>query len=185
MSSPVKRYPTGLVRRPSQGSPGLVRRPTSRSGQAPLLPLSTPTIPLPLVRRRSQSIGQRPETPAQGEHPFITASSPIKSAMKRTTPTPTIPQTPVSDTSTERSTSKGEKKVIISGQTGEPKIGKGRKFKEELFFVFVLLPLSCWYTRGGKRLGIEDEEGSEMKVRRVPIGQREDVTVKIGGRAIS
>lgn len=105
--------------------------------------------------------------------------------MKRSTSTPTVPHTPGSDTSTASSALKVEKKVVINGQAGEPKIGKGSKFKEELFFAFVLLPLSCWYTRGGKRLGIEDEEGSEMRARRVPIGEREDVTVRIGGRAIS
>ncbi|KAI9055315.1 hypothetical protein LZ554_000275 [Drepanopeziza brunnea f. sp. 'monogermtubi'] len=33
------------------------------------------------------------------------------------------------------------------------KRGKGKKVKEVAFFAFVLLPLSCWYTRGGKRLG--------------------------------
>ncbi|PMD34494.1 hypothetical protein L207DRAFT_534813 [Hyaloscypha variabilis F] len=185
MSSPVKPYPTGLVRRPSQGSQGLIRRRTSRSGQVPLLRPATPTTPLPLVRRRSQSIARRPETPAQGEHPFLTACSPRKSSMKRSTPTPTIPQTPVSDSSTASSTLKAEKRAVISGQAGEPKISRRRKLKEELFFAFVLLPLSCWYTRGGKRLVIDDEDGSEMRVRRVPIGEREDITVRIGGRAIS
>jgi hypothetical protein len=28
----------------------------------------------------------------------------------------------------------------------------GRKIKDKAYFAFVLLPLSCWYTRGGKRL---------------------------------
>jgi len=96
-----------------------------------------------------------------------------------------MPKTPVSDTSTASSTLKAEKRAVISGQAGEPKISRRRKLKEELFFAFVLLPLSCWYTRGGKRLGIDDEDGSEMRVRRVPIGEREDITVRIGGRAIS
>ncbi|KAJ5054769.1 uncharacterized protein L3040_001033 [Drepanopeziza brunnea f. sp. 'multigermtubi'] len=35
----------------------------------------------------------------------------------------------------------------------DKKRGKGKKVKEVAFFAFVLLPLSCWYTRGGKRLG--------------------------------
>ncbi|KAK0101381.1 hypothetical protein ONS95_006556 [Cadophora gregata] len=30
---------------------------------------------------------------------------------------------------------------------------RGKSIKEGAFFAFVLLPLSCWYTRGGKRLG--------------------------------
>lgn len=33
--------------------------------------------------------------------------------------------------------------------------------KEGAFFAFVLLPLSCWYTRGGKRLGEMDDVDSE------------------------
>jgi hypothetical protein len=140
MSNPVKPYPTGLVRRPSQGSQGLIRRPISRSGQAPLLPPSTPAIPLPLIRRRSQSTAQRPETPAKGEHPFITASSPTKSSpSKRSTATPTLPHTPVSNTSTASSALKGGN----NGKVGAGKFSRGKKFKEELFFAFVLLPLSC------------------------------------------
>jgi hypothetical protein len=184
MPSPILQpYPTGLVRKPSQSSQGFVRKATSRSGQTPLLLPSTPTTPLPLIRRRSQSLARRPETPAQGEHPFITASSPMKSTpTKRSTPSPTpMPHTPVSDTSTATSTLKGENKAALL----KPKIGRARKFKEEMFFAFVLLRLSCWYTRGGKRLGVEDEEGSEMRVRRVPLDQRGNVTVKIGGRAVA
>jgi hypothetical protein len=65
------------------------------------------------------------------------------------------------------------------------KISRGRKFKEEMFFAFVLLPLRCWYIRGGKRLGIDDEDGSEMRVRRMPIANREDVTGRIAGRAVA
>jgi hypothetical protein len=91
-----------------------------------------------------------------------------------------MPQTPVSDTSTARSALKAEKRVVISGQAGEPKTSRRRKFKEDLFFALVLLPLSYWYMRGGKRLGIQDEDGSDMRVRRVPIGEREDITVIIG-----
>jgi hypothetical protein len=54
-----------------------------------------------------------------------------------------------------------------------------------VFFAFVLLPLSCWYTRGGKELVGDDDEGSEMRVRRVPLDQRGDVTVSTGGRAVT
>jgi len=59
----------------------------------------------------------------------------------------------------------------------ELKISEERSFKEQLFFAFVLPPLSFRYTRGGKRLGVQDEEGSKMRVRRVRINERENVTV--------
>lgn len=49
----------------------------------------------------------------------------------------------------------------------EPKISKGKKFKEELFFAFAFLPLSCWYKRAGRRLGAKD------------------VTVRMGGQAVA
>ena len=49
----------------------------------------------------------------------------------------------------------------------EQKIGKGKKFKEELFFAFAFLPLSCWYKRAGRRLGAKD------------------VTVRMGGQAVA
>lgn len=179
MSSPLKLYPTSLVRRPSQTSQGLVRRPTSCSGQIPLFPTSTPMTPLPLIRRRSQSLAHRPETPAYGEHPFIASSSPTKLSPSKGSTRAAIPMphTPVSDSSTATSILKEN-----NGKLVEPKTSRARRFKEEVFFAFVPLPLSCWYTRGGKRLGGDDDEGSEM---RVPLDQREDVSVGIRGRAVT
>ncbi|CAL3965035.1 unnamed protein product [Diplocarpon coronariae] len=43
-------------------------------------------------------------------------------------------------------------------------------FKETVFFALVLLPLSCWYTRGGKRLSALEEE--DRAVRALPELQR-------------
>jgi hypothetical protein len=55
----------------------------------------------------------------------------------------------------------------ITKATAEEKSGKG--WGEKLFYVFVTMPMSCWYTRGGKRVRTLDEEGnagSEMEGRR-------------------
>jgi hypothetical protein len=51
-------------------------------------------------------------------------------------------------------------KLAIQSQKEPPKKDTaGRKIKDKAYFAFVLLPLSCWYTRGDKRLrALEDDE---------------------------
>ncbi|KAH9224022.1 hypothetical protein DL95DRAFT_452997 [Leptodontidium sp. 2 PMI_412] len=41
---------------------------------------------------------------------------------------------------------------------------RGKSLKEGAFFAFVLLPLSCWYTRGGKRLGSMGGSGEKGSI---------------------
>lgn len=45
------------------------------------------------------------------------------------------------------------KAQLKSSQNATKRRSRGKSIKEGAFFAFVLLPLSCWYTRGGKRLG--------------------------------
>jgi len=58
-----------------------------------------------------------------------------------------------------------------------------RRMKEELFLAVMLLPSNCWYTRAVKWLGVENEEGSEMGVRRVPITEEGVVIDRILGES--
>jgi hypothetical protein len=55
----------------------------------------------------------------------------------------------------------------IAEAAAEEKSGKG--WGDKLFYVFVTMPMGCWYTRNGKRIRTRDEEingGSEMESRR-------------------
>ncbi|XMA08123.1 hypothetical protein WAI453_000914 [Rhynchosporium graminicola] len=44
------------------------------------------------------------------------------------------------------------------------KRSRGKSIKEGAFYAFVLLPLSCWYTRGGKNLGTAAPTSAEGKL---------------------
>jgi hypothetical protein len=55
----------------------------------------------------------------------------------------------------------------IAEAAAEEKSGKG--WGDKLFYVFVTMPMGCWYTRNGKRIRTRDEEingGSEMESKR-------------------
>lgn len=75
------------------------------------------------------------------------------------------PSTSTVQSSTEgsplRKTKSVGQKIIDRSQHKTPKVTGARKVKEGVFFAFVLLPLSCWYTRGGKRLSRSDDFDDE------------------------
>jgi hypothetical protein len=60
--------------------------------------------------------------------------------------------------------------LAIQSQEELPKKNTaGRKIKDKAYFAFVLLPLSCWYTRGGKRLRVLEDDENEGKIATRPI----------------
>jgi hypothetical protein len=66
---------------------------------------------------------------------------------------------PSTSQSSTSSHSTQHKLAIQSQEEPAKKDTAGRKIKDKAYFAFVLLPLSCWYTRGGKRLrALEDDE---------------------------
>lgn len=84
----------------------------------------------------------------------------------------------MSDTSTSTSTSDSGLKKDSSkfAKGGQKKIGRGERIKEKLFFAFVLLPLSCWYTMGCVSMGDLDEEVETQS--RIVSGQGENFRVR-------
>ncbi|KUJ21466.1 uncharacterized protein LY89DRAFT_730243 [Mollisia scopiformis] len=70
--------------------------------------------------------------------------------------------TSTSHSSTSSSPSKLERQKIAKLERNDPmRVTPVNKVKEGAFFAFVLLPLSCWYTRGGKRLKDLDDFDDE------------------------
>ncbi|KAF8851991.1 hypothetical protein BDZ45DRAFT_678677 [Acephala macrosclerotiorum] len=116
----------------------LVPRP--KGMQQGLLPPAYPTTPVLLSPTTPRSILKNSETPAAPKS-----------------------ESSASSASTASSPSKSKRqKVAEHGQEVDiPKLTKARKVKEGAFFAFVLLPLSCWYTRGGKRLRELDDFDDE------------------------
>ena len=169
-----------LIRRRSQ-SRGLPSRKPSNASLAPEQ-RSLYTRPSQNPISRMPSRGPKPilkQTESRDHIPLIRppSNSPTKSAR--------FPADLPSPTSASASSSGSKFKEENKARQNEKKsagISRGAKFKEGLFFAFVLLPLSCWYTRGGKRLGDMDDEEMETRIRSVPINGREEVTVRIGGR---
>lgn len=99
-------------------------------------PISQPTTPPPPLRRvpTSQSVSGR-RSLTVGEHPAL--STRHKFAEQANSPFPA---------------------------QGPGRATAGQKFKDGTFFAFILLPLSCWYTRGGKRLKELDMKELEEEI---------------------
>ncbi|KAL2074239.1 hypothetical protein VTL71DRAFT_8017 [Oculimacula yallundae] len=128
---------------------------TSTSPPTKLLPAPIPAIPSP--------------TAATTTPRSILKSGDIHPANRPAGYSPTAPTS--SSSSSLNSTSKAKAKQRRS---------RGKSIKEGAFYAFVLLPLSCWYTRGGKRLGYTDAPvpGSSGKG---AVGGRKGEMVEWGG----
>jgi hypothetical protein len=73
--------------------------------------------------------------------------------------------------------------IVQKATTTTPnKESTGQKVKDKAFFALVLLPLSCYYTRGGSKLMDVDEEGLEAPRRSLQGVRTEGGENENGGR---
>ncbi|PVH84728.1 hypothetical protein DL98DRAFT_69674 [Cadophora sp. DSE1049] len=168
---------TALAPRPVQLSPSGLWKPTpilKTSTQNFSHPMALPTPPASAALTPSTStalatIPRSTPTPTSTRLPSLPAPTSIQSQIAPTTPR-SIPKpgdihpanrppdySPTTSSSNSSSslnyTSKSKAQLKSQNTSGAKRRSRGKSIKEGAFFAFVLLPLSCWYTRGGKRLG--------------------------------
>ncbi|KAG4437514.1 hypothetical protein IFR05_007024, partial [Cadophora sp. M221] len=121
---------------------------------APTTPSTSTPIPLtanPRSTPTSASVSSSAKLlPAPA--PALTAPTTPRSILKPGDIHPSN-RLPTYSPTTTSSTSSSSLNYTSKPQPKPTRRSRGKSIKEGAFFAFVLLPLSCWYTRGGKRLG--------------------------------
>ncbi|KAH7360266.1 hypothetical protein BKA65DRAFT_546989 [Rhexocercosporidium sp. MPI-PUGE-AT-0058] len=129
---------------------------------SPSTPTSTPLTTIPRSTATPTSISAPISTTAkipQAPAPALTTSTTPRSILKSGDIHPAN-RPPAYSPTTTSSKSSSSLNYTSKPQTKTTRRSRGQSLKEGAFFAFVLLPLSCWYTRGGKRL----RSGSDVKM---------------------